>query len=233
MYVEDLREAMERIGPVFVQHFAQTESPMVGTYLRAEDHVLDGPGSERLASCGYARSGMEVEILDDKDQPLPTGEIGEICIRGPALMKGYWKQPEATAETLRNGWLHTGDIGKQDENGYFYILDRTKDMLISGGLNVYPREIEEVLLTHPDISEVAVVGVPDDRWGETPKAFVVPVAGAAPTEADVIAFAAERLARFKKPSSVELVTELPKTAIGKIDKKALRAPYWAGRERMV
>lgn len=233
MYVEDLREAMERIGPVFVQLFAQTESPMVGTYLRAEDHILDGPGSERLASCGYARSGMEVEILDDKDQPLPTGEIGEICIRGPALMKGYWKQPEATAETLRNGWLHTGDIGKQDENGYFYILDRTKDMLISGGLNVYPREIEEVLLTHPGISEVAVVGVPDDRWGETPKAFVVPAAGAAPTEADVIAFAAERLARFKKPSSVELVTELPKTPIGKIDKKALRAPYWAGRERMV
>lgn len=233
MYVEDLREAMDRIGPVFVQLFGQTESPMVGTYLRAQDHILDGPGSERLASCGHARSGVEVKILDDKDQALPPEEIGEICVRGPAVMKGYWRQPEATAETLRNGWLHTGDIGKMDDGGYFYILDRTRDMLISGGLNVYPREIEEVLLQHPGISEVAVVGVPDDRWGETPKAFVVPAAGAAPTEAEVIAFVADRLAGFKKPRSVELVPELPKTAIGKIDKKTLRAPYWESRDRMV
>ncbi|MGH8999230.1 MAG: acyl-CoA synthetase [Acidimicrobiia bacterium] len=233
MYVEDLREAMDRIGPVFVQLFAQTESPMVGTYLPAADHILDGPGRERLASCGHARSGVEVRILDDDDKPAPAGEIGEICIRGPALMSGYWRQPEATAETLRNGWLHTGDVGKMDDQGYVYILDRTKDMLISGGLNVYPREIEEVLLQHPDISQVAVIGVPDERWGETPKAFVVPVEGAAPAEADVIAFAAERLAGFKKPRSVELVGELPKTPIGKIDKKTLRAPYWAERERMV
>ena len=233
MYVEDLREAMARIGPVFVQLFAQTESPMTGTYLRAEDHILDGPGSERLASCGVARSGIEVAVLDDQDQILPPGEVGEICIKGPALMKGYWNLPEATAETMRNGWLHTGDIGKMDEGGYFYILDRTKDMLISGGLNVYPREIEEVLLRHPAISEAAVVGVPSEQWGETPHAFIVTAAGQTITAEEVIAFAADNLAGFKKPRSVEFLTELPKTPIGKIDKKVLRAPFWAGRQRLV
>ena len=233
MYVEDLKEAIRRIGPVFVQLFAQSESPMTGTYLRPQEHVLEGPGSERLASCGYARSGTEVSILDDKSGVLPPGEIGEICIRGPAVMKGYWKRPEATAETLRDGWLHTGDIGKMDDQGYVFILDRTKDMLISGGLNVYPREIEEVLLRHAGIGQVAVIGVPDDRWGEAVKAVVVPAAGARLSEAEVIAFAASQLAGYKKPKSVEFVTDLPKTTIGKIDKKALRAPYWVGRDRMV
>ena len=148
-------------------------------------------------------------------------------------MKGYWNLPEATAETMRNGWLHTGDIGKMDEGGYFYILDRTKDMLISGGLNVYPREIEEVLLRHPAISEAAVVGVPSDQWGETPHAFIVTAPGQTITAEEVIAFAADNLAGFKKPRSVEFLTELPKTPIGKIDKKVLRAPFWAGRQRMV
>lgn len=148
-------------------------------------------------------------------------------------MKGYWKRPEATAETLRGGWLHTGDVGRMDEQGYVYILDRSKDMVISGGLNVYPREIEEVLLRHPGVSEVAVIGVPDDRWGETVKAIVVRNSGGELTEADVVAFAAQYLAGYKKPRSVEFVEALPKTAYGKVDKKVLRAPYWAGRERMV
>jgi long-chain acyl-CoA synthetase len=233
MYVEDLKEAIRRIGPVFVQLFAQSESPMTGTYLRPQEHILEGPGSERLGSCGYARSGTEVAILDDKGGVLSPGEIGEICIRCPAVMKGYWKRPEATAETLRDGWLHTGDIGKMDDQGYVFILDRTKDMLISGGLNVYPREIEEVLLRHAGISQAAVIGVPDDRWGEAVKAIVVPAAGARLSEAEVIAFAASQLAGYKKPKSVEFVADLPKTTIGKIDKKALRAPYWAGRSRMV
>src|SRR5206468_3840349 len=146
-----------------------------------------GPGSERLASCGHARAGMEVAILDEEQRRLPPGETGEICIKGPALMNGYWKKPEATAETLRNGWLHTGDIGKMDEAGYFFILDRSKDMVISGGLNVYPREIEEVLLTHPAISQAAVIGVPDPKWGEAVKAVVVADAAAGLTEAAVAA----------------------------------------------
>ena len=145
-------------------------------------------------------------------------------------MNGYWNQPEATAETLRDGWLHTGDIGRMDEHGYVYILDRTKDMVISGGLNVYPREIEEVLLRHPAISQAAVIGVPDAKWGEAVKAVVV---GNGLTEAEVIAFAGEHLAGYKKPKSVDFVDDLPKTTYGKIDKKAIRAPYWAGRDRMV
>ncbi len=233
MYVEDLKEAIRRIGPVFMQLFAQSESPMTGTYLRPQEHVLEGPGSERLASCGYARSGTEVAILDDKGSPLPPGEIGEICIRCPAVMKGYWRRPDATAETIRDGWLHTGDIGKMDDGGYVFILDRTKDMLISGGLNVYPREIEEVLLRHAGISQAAVIGVPDERWGEAVKAIVVPAPGARLSEAEVVAFAASQLAGYKKPKSVEFVTDLPKTTVGKIDKKALRAPYWVGRDRLV
>jgi long-chain acyl-CoA synthetase len=233
MYVEDLKEAIRRIGPIFVQLFAQTESPMTGTYMRAQDHILEGPGSERLASCGHARSGMEVAILDEEDRRLPLGETGEICIKGPALMNGYWNRPDASAETLRSGWLHTGDIGRMDEAGYVFILDRTKDMVISGGLNVYPREIEEVLLRHPAISAAAVIGVPDPKWGEAVKAVVVADGDGGLSEADVIAFAAEHLAGYKKPKSVDFVADLPKTTYGKIDKKALRAPFWAGRDRMV
>jgi long-chain acyl-CoA synthetase len=233
MYVEDLKEAIRRIGPIFVQLFGQTECPMTATYMRAQDHILDGPGSERLASCGHARSGTEVAILDEEDRRLPVGETGEICVRGPALMNGYWNRPEATAETLRNGWLHTGDIGRMDEAGYFFIMDRSKDLVISGGLNVYPREIEDVLLRHPAISQVAVIGVPDPKWGEAVKAVVVADAAAGLSEADVIAFAAENLAGYKKPKSVDFLDDLPKTTYGKIDKKAIRAPYWEGRDRMV
>jgi long-chain acyl-CoA synthetase len=233
MHVEHLKEAIRRIGPVFVQLFAQTESPMTATYLRREEHVLEGPGSERLASCGHVRSGMEVAILDAEDRPLGPDEVGEICVRGPALMNGYWERPEATAETLRNGWLHTGDIGRLDEHGYLFIMDRSKDMLISGGLNVYPREIEEVLLRHPAVSECAVIGIPDERWGETAMAVVVRAGGEEVSETELKDFAGEHLAHYKKPRAFEFVTALPKTTYGKIDKKALRAPHWAGRERMV
>jgi long-chain acyl-CoA synthetase len=233
MHVEHLKEAIRRIGPVFVQLFAQTESPMTATYLRREEHIVDGPGSERLSSCGHVRSGMEVAILDAEDRPLAADEIGEICVRGPALMKGYWQRPEATAETLRGGWLHTGDIGRLDGHGYLYIMDRSKDMLISGGLNVYPREIEEVLLRHPAVSEVAVIGIPDDQWGETAMAVVVCADGAQVSAAELKSYATEHLAPYKKPRAFEFVEALPKTTYGKIDKKALRAPHWAGRERMV
>jgi acyl-CoA synthetase (AMP-forming)/AMP-acid ligase II len=148
-------------------------------------------------------------------------------------MKGYWQRPDATAETLRSGWLHTGDIGAMDQNGYVYILDRSRDMVISGGLNVYPREVEEVLLTHPAVSEVCVFGVPHEKWGEALKAHVVLVPEASATAEEIIAYAGQHLAGYKKPKSVDFVTELPKTTYGKLDKKAVRAPYWAGQERMV
>jgi len=233
MYVEDLKKALDLMGPVFVQIYGQTESPMTGTMLRPEEHRLDEPYAGRLGSCGRARSGIGVRIVGEDDRPLPPGAVGEICLRGATVMKGYWNRPDATAETLRGGWLHTGDIGTMDDHGYVYILDRTRDMVISGGLNIYPREVEEVLLTHPAVSEVCVFGVPDDKWGEALKAHVVLVAGRSATAAEIIAFAGERLAGYKKPKTVDFVDEIPKTTYGKPDKKAVRAPYWAGQTRMV
>ena len=232
MYADDLKKALDLMGPVFVQIFGQTESPMTGTVLRAEEHMVDGPLAHLLTSCGRARSGVQVRILDDKDEPVAPGTTGEICIRGGSVMPGYWERPEANAETLRGGWLHTGDIGTMDEHGYVYILDRTRDMVISGGLNVYPREVEEIILTHPAVSEVCVFGVPDPKWGEALKAHVVLNGGTA-TEEEIIAFAGQHLAGYKKPKTVDFVDELPKTTYGKLDKKAVRAPYWAGRDRMV
>ncbi|HVW32283.1 MAG TPA: long-chain fatty acid--CoA ligase [Acidimicrobiia bacterium] len=233
MYAEDLKKALDVIGPVFVQIFGQTESPMTGTMLRAEEHMVDGPLAHLLTSCGRARSGVQIRILDENDEPLPPGGIGEICIRGASVMPGYWERPEANADTLRNGWLHTGDIGKMDEQGYVYILDRTRDMVISGGLNVYPREVEEVMISHPAISEVCVFGIPDPKWGEALKAHVVLHDGQSVTEAELLAFVGRHLAGYKKPKTVDFVAELPKTTYGKLDKKAVRAPYWAGQDRMV
>ncbi|HWP42376.1 MAG TPA: long-chain fatty acid--CoA ligase [Blastocatellia bacterium] len=233
MYVEDLKQAMRRMGRVFVQLYGQGETPMTGTYLRPQDHVADGLGSARLASCGHARSGIEVRILGEDDKEVPRGEVGEICVRGPTVMKGYWRRPEATAESLRGGWLHTGDVGSMDEHGYVYILDRTKDMIISGGSNIFPREVEEVLLKHPAISEVCVIGVPDELWGEAVKAIVVLKEGATADAQEIISFAAKHMADYKKPKSVDFVAEIPKNAYGKVLKRELRERYWAGHNRRV
>ena len=148
-------------------------------------------------------------------------------------MKGYWQRPEETAETLRNGWLHTGDLGRMDDHGYVYILDRSKDMVISGGLNIYPREIEEVMLTHPAVLEVCAFGVPDEKWGEALTAHVVLLPGADPADVDMLGFLASRIAGYKKPKHVEFVADLAKTPYGKIDKKHIRAPYWDGHDRLV
>jgi acyl-CoA synthetase (AMP-forming)/AMP-acid ligase II len=233
MYVEDLKEAIRRIGRVFVQLYGQGETPMTGTYLRPQDHVLEGPESRRLASCGHVRSGIELRIVDEHDQEVPRGQAGEICVRGPSVMKGYWNRLEATADALRNGWLHTGDIAAMDEHGYVYILDRTKDMIISGGSNIFPREVEEVLLQHPATSEVCVIGVPDELWGEIVKAVVVLKPGMTATAKEIIAFAAAHIADYKKPKSVEFVTEIPKNAYGKVLKRELRDRYWTDQERKV
>jgi acyl-CoA synthetase (AMP-forming)/AMP-acid ligase II len=223
-HVEDLKEAIRALGPVLVQVFGQGETPMTATYLRQGEHVLDGGAAEeRLASAGHARTGMEVRVVDAEDRDVAVGEQGEIVVRGPAVMRGYWDRPEATAETLRGGWLHTGDIGRLDERGYLYVLDRMKDMIITGGSNVYAREVEEVLLAHPAVAEVAVVGLPDRDWGERVVAVVVPADGAEADEADLVAHCGAHLAAYKKPKEVRFTEALPLSAYGKVLKRELRA----------
>ncbi|HVE28006.1 MAG TPA: AMP-binding protein [Sporichthya sp.] len=232
MYREDQKRALKALGPVLVQCFGQTESPMSGTVLTREEHSLhDGDGRE--LSAGRVRVGVELKILDPQNRELPAGEAGEICLRGPQLMAGYWNRPEATAETLSGGWLHTGDVGMLDEHGYLFILDRLKDLIISGGLNVYPHEIEDLLLTYPDVSEACVVGIPHEKWGEAVHAVVVPVAGATLDPDALIAWSAQYLAGYKKPKTVSVVEALPKTTYGKVAKREVRAPYWAGLGRSI
>ena len=235
MLVEDLTQAMEKLGPCLVQLYGQAESPMTITYLSHDDHVLDGDPDQmkRLASAGIPRTDVEVKVFDADDNELPPGEMGEIVTRSDLVMKGYWRDPEATAETLRNGWLHTGDMGYIDECGYLFLLDRSKDLIISGGENVYPREIEEVIVQHPAVREVAVIGVPDPVWGESIKAVVSLVPGREVTEMELIDFCTDHIARYKRPKSIDFVEELPKNNYGKILKRELRAKYWEGKASRV
>jgi acyl-CoA synthetase (AMP-forming)/AMP-acid ligase II len=235
MYVEQLQAAVRTFGPIFCQLFGQGEAPMVCTTLPKHEHVTgDDPVKlRRLASAGRETTGMRVRVVDDDDRDVPPSTSGEIVVRGDLVMKGYWRQPEANAEALRGGWLHTGDVGHLDEDGYLYITDRKKDMIISGGANIYPREVEEIICTHPAIHEVAVIGVPDEKWGESVKAVVVLRPGARVTGPEIIEHCQRHLASYKKPSSVDVLAELPKNAYGKILKRELRERYWAGRTRRV
>ncbi len=235
MYVEQQQEALRAFGPIFVQLFGQGECPMCITSLRKEEHVTAGNPvrARRLASAGRETTGVRVRVVDDDDHELAAGEHGEIVIRSDLVMQGYWNQPEATAETLRNGWHHTGDVGFLDEDGYLYITDRKKDLIISGGANIYPREIEEVLCTHPSVLEVSVVGVPDEKWGESVKALVVTRPGLTVTEAELIEHCRRGLASYKKPATVEFLDALPKNAYGKIVKRELRERYWRDHTRRV
>ena len=234
MYVEHLRAAIDLLGPIWVQLYGQGETPMTGTYLRAQEHRYDSPEAlRRLGSAGIPRTDIELRILDERGDELPHDEVGEIVLRGATVMKGYWDNPAATEETLRDGWLHTGDLGFMDTGGYVYIVDRGKDMIISGGNNIYARELEEVLLTHPGILEVAVIGVPDPEWGESVHAVVAPRPGVTVTADEVVEHCRARLAAYKKPRSVEFVDALPKSAYGKVLKRELRERHWEGYERRV
>lgn len=234
MYVQDLKEAIRRFGPIWAQVFGQGEAPMTISSLRPADHARWLEEDERrLGSAGMPRTDVEVRVVDDEGRELPPGAIGEIVVRGDVVMAGYWNDPEATAETLRDGWLHTGDLGTFDELGYLYVLDRAKDMIVTGGHNVYAREVEDVLVRHPAVAEAAVIGVPDDYWGESVLALIVPEAGHVTTSDELIAFCKEHLASHKKPRSVVLVTSLPKNAQGKVLKRELRDRYWAGYERRI
>lgn len=224
MYVEDIRRALRVMGPRFVQIYGQGETPMVATAL-SRRHLLDSSHPrylERLASVGVAQTPVEIRVVNEKGAPLPAGAIGEVLVRGDTVMAGYWRNPEATVQALRDGWLWTGDLGCLDADGFLTLKDRSKDLLISGGSNIYPREVEEVLLTAPGVAEVAVVGAPDPEWGEVVVAFVVAKQGALITATTLDAHCLERIARFKRPKRYEFVGELPKNNYGKVLKTVLR-----------
>ena len=227
MYLADIVEAVDRFGPVFVQIYGQGECPMGITALNRHD-VTDRTHPrwrERLASVGRAQSAVEVRIGDAEGQPLPPGNHGEIMVKGDTVMPGYWQNPDASAKTLLNGWLMTGDMGFMDDDGYVTMQDRSKDMIISGGTNIYPREIEEVLLTSPDVHEVAVIGAPHPDWGEEVVAFVVATPGTRPDAQTLDRLCLDNLARFKRPRRWEFVQALPKNNYGKIVKTDLRARF--------
>jgi long-chain acyl-CoA synthetase len=228
--VELLRAGLATLGCRFMQLYGLTESTGLATILPPDEHEQ----GDRLRSVGRPADGVELRVVDpDTGVDRPAGDVGEIWLRSAQIMAGYWRRAEETAEVLlTDGWLRTGDAAYVDADGYVFIHDRVKDMIVTGGENVYPAEVERALLAHPGVADVAVVGVPDDRWGETVKAVVVTLPDAASPE-ELIAFAREHLAHYKCPTSVDLVTALPRNASGKVLKRELREAYWAGRSRRV
>jgi acyl-CoA synthetase (AMP-forming)/AMP-acid ligase II len=229
-----LRKAIDVFRCDFTQGYGMTETTAALTFLSPADHrraLEDKP--ELLLSAGRPLPGTELRIVDENDEPVPTGTVGEIVARGDQIMRGYWNLPEATGETLRGGWLHTGDAGILDDEGFLFIQDRVKDMIVSGGENVYPREVENALFEHPAVADVAVLGVPDEKFGEGVKAIVVLRTGQEASAEEIIEFCKGRLAGYKRPRSVDFVAELPRNASGKVLKKELREKYWQGHDRRV
>ena len=229
-----LREAIEVFGCGFFQSYGQTETAACTTGLYPEDHergLKDSP--ELLLSCGRPVLATDIRIVDPNDQDVAVGEKGEVLVRGPQVMQEYWGQPDATAEALRDGWMHTGDVAYRDEEGFIYICDRVKDMIISGGENIYAREVEDVLLALPGVAEAAVIGVPDEQWGEVAKAIVVKATDSTITPEEIIEHCRSNLAGYKRPRTVEFVPALPRNVTGKVLKRELRQPFWEGRVRAV
>jgi fatty-acyl-CoA synthase len=228
-------EAITRFGPIFAQYYGQSEAPMVITYLAKGDH-----DEKRLTSCGRPTLFARTALLDAQGKPVPPGEIGEICVSGPLLSGGYWNLPEATAEAFSGGWLHTGDMAREDSEGFWYIVDRVKDMIVTGGFNVFPREVEDVVAEHPAVAQVCVIGTPDDKWGEAVTAVIVlrpdhpsDDAAVATLTAEIQDAVKERKGSVQSPKQVIVVDSVPVTALGKPDKKAVRATFWEGAGRAI
>ena len=228
-----LQRALERFkGIAFLQSYGMTELSPVATMLMPRYHTFDGPDAGYTRSAGQAVFNADVVAMDDHDKPVPTGTIGEICVRGPMVMQGYWRQPELTAQAVRDGWMHTGDAGYIDERGFVFLVDRVKDMIVTGGENVYSAEVENAIYQHPAVHECAVIGVPSDAWGEAVHAIVVPKPNATVTAAEIVAFCRDKIAHYKVPKTCEIrAHELPKSGAGKIMKAELRKPFWKDATR--
>ncbi|MEM1036902.1 MAG: long-chain-fatty-acid--CoA ligase [Pseudomonadota bacterium] len=225
-----LRTAVDVMGARFTQLYGLTETVGAGTFLPPEAH---DPAWGKLRSCGVPWPAAVVRCVDGEGNPVPTGEVGEIVIKSGFIMKGYWNRPEATEDAIKDEFFYTGDAGYFDEDGFLYIHDRVKDMIVSGGENVYPAEVENAIFGHPGVADVAVIGVPDEKWGEAVKAIIVAKEGENPSAEDIIAWARERIAGYKLPKSVDYIDALPRNPSGKILRKDLREPYWEGQERRV
>lgn len=234
MPIKLLEQALDALSCGFIQFYGQTEGFLYAT-LPPEDHVLKGPEEKvrRSRAAGRALVNYELRIVDEQGRDVQHGEVGEITIKGPSMSTGYWDRPDETAEMIRNGWLHTGDLARMDEDGYIYVVERKKDMIISGGKNIYCPEVEDILYKHPAILEATVFGVPDDYWGEAVKAAVVLKPGKELKEEELIEFVAEHISSYKKPKSVDFLRELPKSPAGKIIKRVLRDEYWAEKGRTI
>jgi acyl-CoA synthetase (AMP-forming)/AMP-acid ligase II len=234
MAVAQLRQAIAAFGPILTQIYGMTESGL-GTILHSHQHILDGPPEwvRRLGSAGQEALGYRIRVVRPDGSDCDPEEQGEIWVKGPGVMAGYWNNHPATLDAIEDGWMKSGDIGAFDKDRFLFVLDRKKDMILSGGENIYPREVEEALYAHPAVAEAAVIGVPDSRWGESVKAFVVIAADQTVDEGDLIEHCRKHIASYKKPKSIEFVNALPRLPNKKIDKKQLRAPYWDGRTRQV
>lgn len=230
-----LEKAISIFGPILQQNYGMAEAIMPLICLHPHEHIPEGDAGsgKRLHSVGRPALGVEVRVVDKRRREVSPGQIGEIIVRGDHMLKGYWKNKKETSKILKKGWLHTGDLATVDEEGFITIMDRKKDLIISGGFNIYPKEIENLIHTHLDVKEVAVVGVPDDTWGESVKAYVVPQEGHDIDAEGIIELCRNKLASYKKPKFIEVVNDLPKNAVGKILKKQLREKEWQGRERRV
>ncbi len=235
MPVEKLKEGIDIFGPIFVQNYGQSESAMTVCCLGKSDHVTQGDPKKvaRLASVGHPYSWVEVKLVDENGEEAPPGELGELIVRGDHNMMGYLNNPGETSKTLKDGWIHTRDIGRIDEEGYVFLMDRKGDMIISGGENVYPGEVEQILYKHPAVMEACVFGIPDEKWGESVTAAVALKPGMNVAEEELIAHCKEVLARYKSPQKIVFLDALPKSPMGKILRRELRAPYWKGRERAI